>query len=130
MKIGSYGYTSEKARGKAPWRIYYNGDCGTCRSTLDLLRSKGVDPAVVEYLGEPLKEPELRDLLSLLKVPAKELLRTKEKIFSTLSINLDNADEVIRALAEHPVLLQRPIVVHGHKAVIARPPEKALEIID
>ena len=130
MKIGSYGFTAEKTRGKAPWTIYYNAKCSKSREALDLLRSRGVDPVVVNYQETPLSANELRELIAVLKVPAKDLLRTKEKAFSGLNISLESAEDVIHTLATHPELLERPIVVHGDRAVVARPPERALELLD
>ena len=131
MKIGSYGFTAENPnRSKAPWVIYHNPKCSKSREALDLLRANRIDPKVIEYLETPIKAAEINELLVLLKLEAKEILRTKEKIFATLAIDLDNSEAVINAIAEHPELLERPIIVHSGKAVIGRPPERVLELLD
>lgn len=129
MKIGSYGYTAENTnRSKLPWTIYHNPRCSKSREALDLLRINDVDPNIVEYLVTPPKKHELLGLLQILQVKPREIIRTKEAIFSTLTVDLENAEQVIDAILKHPELLERPIVVHAGKAVIARPPDRVLEL--
>ncbi|MBI1860527.1 MAG: arsenate reductase (glutaredoxin) [Deltaproteobacteria bacterium] len=131
MKIGSYGYTSGTTRQiDSNWTIYYNPLCSKCRETLDLLRMNLIDPEIIEYLESPLKKDELERVLLLLKLEAKDLVRAQEAVFATLKIDLNNQNEILAAIEQHPQLLVRPIVVHGTKAIIARPPERALELKD
>jgi arsenate reductase (glutaredoxin) len=131
MKIGSYGHTVERSRrSTAPWVIYHNPRCAKSREALDLLRQNQIDPEVREYLETPLSRREIEALLSTLAVSPKEIIRVKEKIFESLNIDPNDRSTVVNAIAEHPELLERPIVVHGDKAVIARPPERVLELID
>src|SRR3989338_7956724 len=130
MKIGSYGFTLDRHRGKTEWIIYYNPLCSKSREALDLLRANGIDPKIVEYLQTPLKKTEIEDLLALLKIEPKELIRVKEKAFVENPIDLTNKDAVVESITQNPALLERPIIVHGNKAVIGRPPERVLELLE
>ncbi len=109
--------------------IYHNPRCSTSRKTLTLLKENGVEPKVVAYLDDPLDVDGLKELLKKLKITAHELLRKKEA--APLGLDTDGMSEtqLIAAMAKHPILIQRPVVVNGAKAVIARPPETALEIL-
>lgn len=110
--------------------IYHNNRCGKSRSALCLLEESGKSFTVVEYLKEIPTVDELKKLLKLLQLKPQDIIRTKEPIYveqfkgKTLS-----DDEWIQVLHEHPILIERPIVVNGNKAVIARPPEKVREIL-
>ena len=131
MKIGSYGHVFDDGqRGKAPWTIYHNPRCSKSREALDLLRANGIDPHVIYYLETPPNALEIKNILSLLQASPKEIIRTKEKIFSTLKIDLENAEDIVQSIAKHPELLERPIIIRGKKAVIGRPPGRALELVD
>jgi arsenate reductase len=131
MKIGSYGYTAENPnRNKAPWVIYHNPRCSKSREALDLLRANRIDPQVVDYLETPLEKAELEQIFTMLKVEPKEMIRTKEEVFATLNVDLADKDSVLNAIIQHPKLLERPIIVHKGKALICRPPEKVLELMD
>jgi arsenate reductase len=92
--------------------IYHNPRCNTSRRTLALLREKGVEPEIIEYLKTPYTAAQLKKLLAQMKMPAKALVRKKEA-----------------AMAKHPIIVERPIVVSGGKAALGRPPEKALSIL-
>ncbi len=111
--------------------IYHNPRCGKSRETLALLREQGIEPVIVEYLATPPDAAALKKLLTALKLKPRQLLRTKEKDYQALG--LDDPDlsdaELIEAMAAHPLLIERPIVVAGGKAVLGRPPEKVLDII-
>ena len=111
--------------------IYHNPRCSKSRQTLQLLRDRGVEPHVVEYLKNPPSAAQLKRLLSLLQMGPRELMRTKEAEYKALNLADPklSKDSLIKAMAEHPVLIERPIVVAGDRAVIGRPPEKALDII-
>lgn len=95
---------------------------------MQILKDHGVDLDVIHYLEHPPTIEALTELIKKLGVRPKDVVRTKEEIFSTLDLDLENDSAVIKALAEHPVLLQRPIVVHQERAVVARPPEKVKEL--
>ncbi len=111
--------------------IYYNPRCGTCRKALDLIRGKGIQPKIVEYLKTPPTEEELDRVLKQLGVEPREILRTKEKEYRQLKLDDPKLSrrELIRAMVRHPVLIQRPIVITRGKAVVARPPEKVEQIL-
>lgn len=112
-------------------RIYHNPRCSKSRETLALLQAQGHQPQVVEYLKDTPSTAELRDILTRLGIPARDLLRTKEDEYKTLGLDnpaLTEAD-IIAAMVAHPKLIERPIVVKGTKARIGRPPERVLEIL-
>lgn len=112
-------------------RIYHNPRCSKSRETLALLQTQGHQPQVVEYLKDTPSAAELRDILTWLGIPARDLLRTKEDEYKTLALDnpaLTEAD-IIAAMVAHPKLIERPIVVSGKQARIGRPPEQVLEIL-
>ena len=98
--------------------------------TLQSLALHAEEPDVVEYLKEPLDQMELVGLLKKMGVPAHDLLRTKEDEYDELGLSPDTPEEdILTAIAAHPILLERPIVVKGRRAVIARPPELVEELL-
>ena len=110
--------------------IYHNPRCSKSRQALGILRENAEEPDVVEYLKEPLGQSELGALLQRLKVPAHNLLRTKEDEYNELGLSPDASEEdILTAIEAHPILLERPIVVKGRRAVIARPPERVEELL-
>ncbi|HVL80443.1 MAG TPA: arsenate reductase (glutaredoxin), partial [Actinomycetota bacterium] len=111
-----------------PVTIFYNGACSKCRGTMELLRERGIEPEVVEYLSAPPTAEELRELSAKLGLPVRELVRTSEPRYAELGLDDASEDELVEALAREPVLLQRPIVVSGGRAVIGRPPERVLDL--
>lgn len=110
--------------------IWHNNRCGKSREALRILEEKGIKPQVVRYLDTPPSEGEIRGVLKKAGIGAHDLIRTGEEIYKTLykGKNLTEA-EWIKAMTEHPILIERPVVIHGNKAVIARPPEKVSEIL-
>jgi len=86
---------------------------------------------VIEYLDEPPTRQELKEIIEMLGVSARDLLRTGEQIYQDAGLDSDalSEDQIIAAICAHPILLQRPIVVSNERAVIGRPPAKVLEII-
>jgi arsenate reductase len=111
--------------------IYHNPRCSKSRQCLALLQARGIEPEQVLYLETPPEPAELRRLLKLLKMPARQLLRKGEAEFKELNL-MDNAlseNKLIEAMSEYPRLIERPIIVCGDKAVIGRPPENVLELI-
>jgi arsenate reductase (glutaredoxin) len=116
---------------KANVTIYHNPRCTKSRETLELLRDKGVEPTVIEYLKTPPDEATLESLLKMLAIEPAELLRKKEPAYAGLGLEkkLGDRKALIRAMVENPVLIERPIVVKDGRARIGRPPEKVLEIL-
>ncbi len=111
--------------------IWHNPRCGTSRQTLELLRKKGLEPTIREYLKEPPSKVEVARLIDLVGGDASELIRDGDAEFKTLKkkkAELSKAD-IAKAIATHPILLQRPIVVAGKKAAIGRPPEAVLPLL-
>ena len=111
--------------------VYEKNACSTCRQLSELLIERGVDFATVEYHVEGLPEPKLRELLAKMGARPADVLRRREPLVAELGLDgeLPGDDELIRLMAEHPQLVQRPIVEQGDRAVLARPPEKVLEIL-
>ncbi|RNF83203.1 arsenate reductase (glutaredoxin) [Montanilutibacter psychrotolerans] len=112
--------------------LYHNARCSKSRGALELLRERGIEPQIVHYLDTPLDASQLRALLDLLGLPARDLLRTGETEFAELGLDdraLDDA-ALIAAMAAHPRLIERPVFVHRGRAVIGRPPERVLDLLD
>lgn len=111
--------------------LYHNPRCSKSRGALELLEARGLTPNIIRYLETPPDAAQLRDLLGKLNIGARGLLRTGEDEYKTLNLaNTGLSDEqLIAAMAAHPKLIERPILVVGDKAVIGRPPETILEIL-
>jgi arsenate reductase len=112
-------------------KIYHNPRCSKSRQTLQLLREHDVEPDIVEYLKTPPSAAELDELLDRLGLEPRDLMRRKEPEYKELGLadpQLTRA-QLIRALVEHPKLIERPIVVKGRQARLGRPPERVLEIL-
>lgn len=108
--------------------IYHNPRCTKSRQTLALLKEHGVEPKVVEYLKTPPDAKTLQTLLKKLGLKPQELIRKKE--YRALELpDTDDADELIRRMAAHPQIIERPIVVTKNGARLGRPPEQVLEIL-
>jgi arsenate reductase len=110
-------------------RIYHNPRCSTSRKTLMLLRDNGVEPEIVEYLKSPYTEDDLKELLAQLGIPAKALVRRKEAAAAGIDPASVSEEALIKAMAEHPIIVERPIVVSNGKAALGRPPEKVLAVL-
>ena len=110
--------------------IYHNPRCSKSRQTLDLLEQHNIQPEIVLYLENPPTAAELAAILRKLDVRAEDLLRKGEEIYKNLELkSIADQMALIDAMAEHPKLIERPIVVKGNKAVLGRPPENVLELI-
>src|SRR5262249_53946953 len=105
--------------------IYHNPRCSKSRAALELVREAGVEPRVVEYLKTPPTADELDPILNALGVPPRDLMRKGEKEYAELKLDSPGLSraQLIRAMVEHPILIERPIAVKGKKAVVGRPPE-------
>lgn len=114
-----------------PVTIYHNPRCSKSRATLELIRSRGIEPQIVEYLKTPPAPATLRRLAADLGLAPRALLRTGEPAYAELGLadpGLDD-DRLLAAMSSHPQLIERPIVVSGARAVIGRPPENVLAIL-
>lgn len=111
--------------------IYHNPRCSKSRQALALLRDKGVEPRIVEYLRTPPDAETLKGILERLDLAPRELMRRKEAPYKELDLDNRGLDDaaLIQAMVDNPILIERPIILKGEKAVIGRPPEKALEIL-
>lgn len=112
------------------FQIVHNPRCSKSRDALTILKDRGIEPEIIDYLNGGLNRELLTNIIEILHVQPKELVRTKEEEFQALKIDLNNAQEVIKTLLDHPKLLERPIVLKGNKGVIGRPPENVLSLID
>jgi arsenate reductase (glutaredoxin) len=111
-------------------RIYHNPRCSKSREALALLRARGVDPEVVLYLEAGLDVAEITGLVQKLGIAAHDLVRTKEEAYADAKLSAASSlEDVARAIVAAPILLERPLVVRGARAVIARPPERLLELL-
>ena len=111
--------------------IYHNPRCSKSRQTLSLLESKGAQTRVELYLENPLSERSIKKLLEKLDINARDLIRKNEEEFKKSGLTLSsNEQALISAMAKSPKIIERPIVVRGERAVIGRPPENVLELIE
>jgi len=112
--------------------IYHNPNCSTSRKTLDLLRERGIEPRVIEYLRDPPTRAELVDLLAKMGKSPRELIRKKGPLYAELELADPKwtDDQLLDFMIEHPVLIERPIVVTDKGVRLARPIETVLEILD
>jgi len=111
--------------------IYHNPRCSKSRATLGLLVDKGLSPTLVEYLKQGLTVAEIKRLLDALGMPASQVIRRGEKVYRDHGLNADGMtnDQLIAAIADNPILLERPIVSDGDKAIIGSPPENVLALL-
>jgi arsenate reductase len=112
--------------------VYEKRTCTTCKNLAVLLQERGIDFDRVDYHVEPLSEREIRELVGKTGRPARELFRAREPVYEELELaeREPDDDEAIRLMVEHPELMQRPVVVRGDRAVLARPVERVLELLD
>ena len=110
--------------------IWHNPRCSKSRAVSTLLEEQGVEAEVVKYLDEDLTVSQLKALLEMLGIEPRELMRTKEAIYRELKLKEENdPQKLIEAMAEHPKLIERPIVIKDGKAVIGRPIEKVIDLL-
>jgi arsenate reductase len=111
--------------------VYEKPTCTTCRNLAELLRERGIDYDAVDYHVFGLTEDEVRELVRKTGEPARNLFRAREPIYAELGLADREVedDEAIALMVEHPQLMQRPVVVRGDRAVLARPVERALELL-
>jgi arsenate reductase len=111
--------------------IFHNPRCGKSRQTLQLLKDRGIEPEIIEYLKTPPSPQELDDILQKLGMQPRELMRKKEAEYQANSLDDTTLDRqaLINAMIEHPILIERPIVIANGKAAVGRPPENVLAIL-
>ena len=110
--------------------IYHNPRCTTSRRTLALLRERGVEPHIIEYLKTPPSAAELKRILGQLHIPAAKLLRKKEAAAAGIDPKTLSEDQLIAEMVKNPIVIERPIVVSdGGKAALGRPPEAVLAVV-
>lgn len=110
--------------------IYHNPRCGKSRKALALLQEKGVQPCIIEYLKTPPTKDELRSLLKKLGLRPAQIVRKNEDIFKEKFAGKALSDEqLLDALTQNPILMERPILVKGERAVVGRPPENVLTML-
>lgn len=111
--------------------IYHNSRCSKSRETLQILEDNNVDAEIIDYLEDPPSPQELKRIIAMLGVTARDIMRSTEPVYHDANLDDDSLDDdvIIDAICEYPALMQRPIVVAGERAVIGRPPSRVLEII-
>ena len=112
--------------------VYEKRTCTTCKNLAVLLEERGIDFDRVDFHVEPLSADEIRELVGKTGRPARELFRAREPVYAELGLGERDVDddEAIALMAEHPELMQRPVVVRGDRAVLARPVERVDELFD
>ena len=112
--------------------IYHNPRCSKSRQTLQIIKDHGIEPTVVEYLKAPLKESELENISKLLNKRPKDFVRKSEADFKENNIRniIENDADLINEMVKFPKIIERPIVLYKNKAVIGRPPENVLELLN
>ncbi|MCU1448567.1 MAG: Arsenate reductase [Acidimicrobiales bacterium] len=109
--------------------VYFNPNCSKCRGARDLLDEKGVEADYFRYLDSAPSRPELERVMGLLGIDdPRQMMRTGESVYKELGLASAERDELLDAMVANPMLIERPIVIRGDKAVIARPPEKLLDL--
>lgn len=111
--------------------IYHNPRCSKSRQTLELIREKGIEPEIVEYLDTPPSANKMKQLLTMLDMEPEQIIRKSEAIYKELGLKNSqlNKTELIKTLVENPKLIERPIVTNGDKAALGRPPQNVLDIL-
>ena len=110
--------------------IWHNPKCSKSRAAMELLENKGINANVVKYLEQTPTKEQLKDVLSKLKISAKELLRTGEDVYKELNLkDINDEETLIEIMTKNPILIERPIIIKGDKAVIARPIENLEDLL-
>ena len=109
--------------------IYHNPNCGTSRGALAILRENGIEPEIVEYLKTPLTRDGLKALIARMGVPVRDAVRWKEKLAGELQLEGQDDDVLLDAMTEHPILMNRPIVVTDKGAKLCRPGDLVSEVL-
>ncbi|WP_348761851.1 arsenate reductase (glutaredoxin) [uncultured Salinisphaera sp.] len=115
-----------------PTTIYHNPNCGTSRNVLAMMQASGEAPEIIDYLATPPSRDELVALLARLQISASQLLRAKEAKAGELGLDADSTDHeaLLDAMAAHPILINRPIVITPSGAALCRPSERVLALLE
>jgi arsenate reductase len=109
--------------------VYFNPNCSKCRGARDLLDGQGVEAEYFRYLEDAPTRDELERVMGLLGIDdPRQMMRTGEDVYEELGLADADGDALLDAMTKHPILIERPIVIRGDRAVIARPPEKLLDL--
>lgn len=109
--------------------IWHNPRCSKSRQTLQLLNDRGIEPEIVDYQKAPPNADEIRRVLALLSCKASQVVRKGETIYKELDLASASEDKLLEAMANNPILIERPIVEANGKAALGRPPENVLSIL-
>lgn len=110
--------------------VWFNPACSKCRGAKDLLAEHGIDAAYVEYLRDTPDRSEIERVLALLgSDDPRTMMRTGEPVYTELGLAAADRERLLDAMVEHPILIERPIVIRGDRAVIGRPPERLLDLL-
>ena len=111
--------------------VFFNPDCSNCRTAQGILRERGVDADYIRYLENAPSRADLEDVLKKLGTDdPRDIVRPKEPVYAELNLDSADRDQLLDAMVANPILIQRPIVIHGDRAIVARPPERLLELLD
>ncbi|KUI26750.1 arsenate reductase [Mycobacterium sp. IS-1742] len=110
-------------------RIYHNPKCSTSRKTLDLLRESGIEPEVVQYLKTPPSREQIAAMIEAAGIDVRTAVRKRESLYAELNLADATDDELLDALAEHPILIERPFVVTDKGTRLARPIDAVREVL-
>lgn len=110
-------------------KIWHNPRCSKSRETLAILEGEGFEPTILKYLEDGPTAQDIQDALRLLGIDASRLVRSGEKIYKDLNLANASEAELIAAMAENPILIERPIVFHNGKVALGRPPKSVLDIL-
>lgn len=111
--------------------IYHNPRCSKSRATLEILIAQGEQPEIINYLETPPNKETLETVLNYLRIEPRELMRQGESVYKEKNLGDDSLsrDDLMNAMLENPILIERPIVVKNGKAAIGRPPESVIDIL-
>ncbi len=112
-------------------KMFHNPRCSKSRATLELLTARGLQPEIVDYQQQPPSAAELGEIADKLGVEPRQMMRTQEPIYAELGLGKPelSREQLLKAMADHPILIERPIVLANGKAAIGRPPETVLQIL-
>jgi arsenate reductase len=111
--------------------VFFNPECSNCRTAAAILEERGVEADYIRYLETAPTRADLEDVLVKLGTDdPRDIVRAKEPVYAELGLDGADRGQLLDAMVAHPILIQRPIVIHGDRAVVARPPERLLELLD
>lgn len=111
--------------------VFFNPECSNCRTAAAILEERGVDAEYIRYLETSPTRADLEAVLVKLGTDdPRDIVRAKEPVYAELNLDAADRDQLLDAMVAHPILIQRPIVIHGDRAIVARPPERLLELLD